>query len=71
MFRGLFDCCLNIFIELFISEIVHTENSFLLKLYYQFNFATEPTIHYDSSKVSIKRSTITEQNFQKTRVLFK
>ena len=26
-----------------ISEIVHTEDSFLLKLYYKFNFATEPT----------------------------
>ncbi len=25
-----------------ISEIVHTEDSFLLKLYYKFNFATEP-----------------------------
>ncbi|EVA08030.1 hypothetical protein V670_02689, partial [Staphylococcus aureus F48422] len=24
------------------SEIVHTEDSFLLKLYYKFNFATEP-----------------------------
>ncbi|ECO1693406.1 hypothetical protein XO42_15220, partial [Listeria monocytogenes] len=32
----------NIFTELFISEIVHTEDSFLLKLYYKFNFATEP-----------------------------
>jgi hypothetical protein len=29
---------------LFISEIVHTEDSFLLKLYYKFNFATEPLI---------------------------
>ncbi|MDW4272652.1 ATP-binding cassette domain-containing protein, partial [Staphylococcus saprophyticus] len=29
---------------LFISEIVHTEDSFLLKLYYKFNFATEPNI---------------------------
>ena len=27
---------------MFISEIVHTEDSFLLKLYYKFNFATEP-----------------------------
>ena len=35
----------NIFVKLFISEIVHTEDSFLLKLYYKFNFATEP---YDS-----------------------
>ncbi|WP_260453330.1 protein rep, partial [Staphylococcus pettenkoferi] len=26
----------------FISEIIHTEDSFLLKLYYKFNFATEP-----------------------------
>ncbi|MET1540242.1 RepB family plasmid replication initiator protein, partial [Staphylococcus aureus] len=32
----------NIFVKLFISEIVHTEDSFLLKLYYKFNFATEP-----------------------------
>ncbi|EZT40125.1 hypothetical protein V054_02713, partial [Staphylococcus aureus MSSA-47] len=32
----------DIFIELFISEIVHTEDSFLLKLYYKINFATEP-----------------------------
>ncbi|MGX0411753.1 hypothetical protein ACUXNK_002437 [Staphylococcus epidermidis] len=29
-------------VKLFISEIVHTEDSFLLKLYYKFNFATEP-----------------------------
>ncbi|MGX0406695.1 hypothetical protein ACUXSL_002386, partial [Staphylococcus capitis] len=34
-------------VKLFISEIVHTEDSFLLKLYYKFNFATEPiTISY-------------------------
>ncbi|MFH9458588.1 topoisomerase DNA-binding C4 zinc finger domain-containing protein, partial [Staphylococcus ureilyticus] len=31
-----------ILVKLFISEIVHTEDSFLLKLYYKFNFATEP-----------------------------
>ncbi|ENK47925.1 thymidylate synthase, partial [Staphylococcus aureus M0741] len=31
-------------VKLFISEIVHTEDSFLLKLYYKFNFATEPEI---------------------------
>jgi hypothetical protein len=31
---------------LFISEIVHTEDSFLLKLYYKFNFATEPINNY-------------------------
>ncbi|MGW9993185.1 hypothetical protein ACUXJ3_001510 [Staphylococcus capitis] len=31
-------------VKLFISEIVHTEDSFLLKLYYKFNFATEPVI---------------------------
>ncbi|WP_275113122.1 hypothetical protein [Staphylococcus epidermidis] len=30
---------------MFISEIVHTEDSFLLKLYYKFNFATEPLNH--------------------------
>ena len=29
-------------LQWFISEIVHTEDSFLLKLYYKFNFATEP-----------------------------
>ncbi|MDU0569222.1 hypothetical protein, partial [Staphylococcus haemolyticus] len=34
----------NILVKLFISEIVHTEDSFLLKLYYKFNFATEPTV---------------------------
>ncbi|HHO5778389.1 TPA: EamA family transporter [Staphylococcus aureus] len=31
---------------MFISEIVHTEDSFLLKLYYKFNFATEPSVLY-------------------------
>ncbi len=31
---------------MFISEIVHTEDSFLLKLYYKFNFATEPILPY-------------------------
>jgi HlyD family secretion protein len=31
---------------LFISEIVHTEDSFFKKLYYKFNFATEP---YDTN----------------------
>ncbi|EVC99697.1 hypothetical protein T737_02754 [Staphylococcus aureus OCMM6049] len=38
-------------VKLFISEIVHTEDSFLLKLYYKFNFATEPNISYDYIKV--------------------
>ncbi|MGW9972777.1 hypothetical protein ACUXH9_002439 [Staphylococcus epidermidis] len=33
-------------VKLFISEIVHTEGSFLLKLYYKFNFATEPVRSY-------------------------
>ncbi|PNZ26903.1 hypothetical protein CD137_09395, partial [Staphylococcus petrasii] len=33
-------------VKLFISEIVHTEDSFLLKLYYKFNFATEPSLLY-------------------------
>ncbi|EVU48316.1 hypothetical protein, partial [Staphylococcus aureus] len=37
----------NILVKLFISEIVHTEDSFLLKLYYKFNFATEPTIGFN------------------------
>ena len=31
---------------MFISEIVHTEDSFLLKLYYKLNFATEPVLIY-------------------------
>ncbi|EJX16534.1 hypothetical protein SOJ_28190 [Staphylococcus sp. OJ82] len=35
-------------VKLFISEIVHTEDSFLLKLYYKFNFATEPCIPNNS-----------------------
>ncbi|ENJ40276.1 hypothetical protein O520_02716, partial [Staphylococcus aureus M0430] len=42
----------NILVKLFISEIVHTEDSFLLKLYYKFNFATEP--ERTSSKPSKK-----------------
>ena len=37
----------NILVKLFISEIVHTEDSFLLKLYYKFNFATEPNKVYN------------------------
>ncbi|MGZ2418308.1 hypothetical protein ACUXJ9_002591, partial [Staphylococcus caledonicus] len=37
----------NILVKLFISEIVHTEDSFLLKLYYKFNFATEPERTYE------------------------
>ncbi|MFV5770130.1 protein rep, partial [Mammaliicoccus sciuri] len=40
----------NILVKLFISEIVHTEDSFLLKLYYKFNFATEPKNYYISQK---------------------
>ncbi|ENI44583.1 hypothetical protein SW7_02734 [Staphylococcus aureus HI168] len=35
-------------VKLFISEIVHTEDSFLLKLYYKFNFATEPTLIFEA-----------------------
>ncbi|MCG2107866.1 replication protein A [Staphylococcus epidermidis] len=35
-------------VKLFISEIVHTEDSFLLKLYYKFNFATEPKTTYSN-----------------------
>ncbi|OLF65548.1 hypothetical protein [Staphylococcus haemolyticus] len=31
---------------MFISEIVHTKDYFLLKLYYKFNFATEPKKQY-------------------------
>jgi pimeloyl-CoA synthetase len=38
---------------LFISEIVHTEDSFLLKLYYKFNFATEP--YYASPTLGYNR----------------
>ncbi|EZV53235.1 hypothetical protein V079_02708, partial [Staphylococcus aureus 2009-60-561-1] len=40
----------NILVKLFISEIVHTEDFFLLKLYYKFNFATEPLKLYKKSK---------------------
>ncbi|MCZ4237813.1 replication initiator protein A, partial [Staphylococcus equorum] len=40
----------NILVKLFISEIVHTEDSFLLKLYYKFNFATEPERLFIMSK---------------------
>uniref|UniRef100_UPI003F544C26 hypothetical protein n=1 Tax=Staphylococcus shinii TaxID=2912228 RepID=UPI003F544C26 len=43
----------NILVKLFISEIVHTEDSFLLKLYYKFNFATEPSIFYISGKIGL------------------
>ncbi|OMP95197.1 hypothetical protein BWO36_00500 [Staphylococcus haemolyticus] len=38
---------------MFISEIVHTKDSFLLKLYYQFNFATEPNFLLFSPKFVI------------------
>ncbi|MDQ6148964.1 hypothetical protein NME87_08075, partial [Staphylococcus haemolyticus] len=41
----------NILVKLFISEIVHTEDSFLLKLYYKFNFATEPIVEGSKFKV--------------------
>ncbi|MFB2211110.1 hypothetical protein ACEY4C_13495, partial [Staphylococcus aureus] len=37
----------------FISEIVHTEDSFLLKLYYKFNFATEPKFGHKSYQEDI------------------
>ncbi|MGD6774000.1 hypothetical protein, partial [Staphylococcus simulans] len=40
----------NILVKLFISEIVHTKVSFLLKLYYKFNFATEPYFPYALTK---------------------
>ncbi|HDY9539906.1 TPA: hypothetical protein RRN22_002866 [Staphylococcus argenteus] len=45
----------NILVKLFISEIVHTEDSFLLKLYYKFNFATEPYMHIDKEKAEQSR----------------
>ncbi|MDU1594755.1 MAG: hypothetical protein E6865_14110, partial [Staphylococcus lugdunensis] len=54
----------NILVKLFISEIVHTEDSFLLKLYYKFNFATEPSIEYDLFIVDKDRSKISEQKFK-------
>ena len=38
---------------MFISEIVHTEDYFLLKLYYKFNFATEPYKHTGYIKINI------------------
>ena len=43
----------NILVKLFISEIVHTEDSFLLKLYYKFNFATEPEKSYGTNDCKI------------------
>ncbi|MDH5141152.1 hypothetical protein P5X59_13270 [Staphylococcus cohnii] len=61
------------------SEIVHTEDSFLLKLYYKFNFATEPNfvysafdidkieaIHYKKSLIELiyKQKTITVKREQ-------
>jgi plasmid replication initiation protein len=39
----------------FISEIVHTEDSFLLKLYYKFNFATEPFTFDAEKRIHSKR----------------
>ncbi|HHD1194122.1 TPA: hypothetical protein ACN1Z6_001250, partial [Staphylococcus aureus] len=47
-----------VLVKLFISEIVHTEDSFLLKLYYKFNFATEP---FQPTYVSIKVSNASQQ----------
>ncbi|PNZ39004.1 hypothetical protein CD150_13150, partial [Staphylococcus ureilyticus] len=49
----------NILVKLFISEIVHTEDSFLLKLYYKFNFATEPPSMYHD----LKSGRLTEIDF--------
>uniref|UniRef100_UPI0034DB7280 NAD(P)-dependent oxidoreductase n=4 Tax=Staphylococcus TaxID=1279 RepID=UPI0034DB7280 len=43
----------NILVKLFISEIVHTEDSFLLKLYYKFNFATEPLKETDTRAIIV------------------
>ncbi|MCQ6828031.1 hypothetical protein, partial [Staphylococcus aureus] len=45
-------------VKLFISEIVHTEDSFLLKLYYKFNFATEP--HITTIKIKLDNKTMLE-----------
>ncbi|MCD9079131.1 hypothetical protein LDK92_11435, partial [Staphylococcus epidermidis] len=39
----------DVLVKLFISEIVHIAYSFLLKLYYKLNFATEPKITYHST----------------------
>ncbi|RMC72500.1 hypothetical protein EAS58_14490, partial [Staphylococcus aureus] len=47
----------NILVKLFISEIVHTEDSFLLKLYYKFNFATEPIKIRKNKFKTIKKKT--------------
>ncbi|ARG65466.1 hypothetical protein B4U56_00355 [Staphylococcus epidermidis] len=59
---------------MFISEIVHTEGSFLLKLYYKFNFATEPFIIYSiavKEKVMIiKAKKKTVRNPIKLSILF-
>ncbi|HHD0849457.1 TPA: cystatin-like fold lipoprotein, partial [Staphylococcus aureus] len=55
-----------ILVKLFISEIVHTEDSFLLKLYYKFNFATEPYYAYDFSdkRVSYKQDFDSRRYYQ-------
>ena len=49
----------------FISEIVHTEDSFLLKLYYKFNFATEPDYEYIKSGKALRDKDEQIQNKQK------
>ncbi|WP_222149318.1 hypothetical protein, partial [Staphylococcus haemolyticus] len=38
------------------SEIVHTEDSFLLKLYYKFNFATEPLLVIKNENITTQRN---------------
>ncbi|WP_233644413.1 recombinase family protein, partial [Staphylococcus cohnii] len=54
----------NILVKLFISEIVHTEDSFLLKLYYKFNFATEPQLlfHLFAAFAEFERNLILERS---------
>ncbi|MCH4332284.1 hypothetical protein [Staphylococcus haemolyticus] len=51
------------------SEIVHTEDSFLLKLYYKFNFATEP--EQFSQNIQQQRKDELTQQSQRERKLMK
>ncbi|WP_228460007.1 ABC transporter ATP-binding protein, partial [Staphylococcus capitis] len=59
-------------VKLFISEIVHTEDSFLLKLYYKFNFATEPLGRYSHEswlKMDVKKETIVQNILQQLNLV--
>ncbi|MGX0318699.1 hypothetical protein ACUXKQ_002586, partial [Staphylococcus cohnii] len=65
----------NILVKLFISEVVHTEDSFLLKLYYKFNFATEPQILKRSNQTKkvikiFKQQSKKPQNIRLSHLIF-